>query len=80
MDWRMRQVKRWKTWQIGLFVVLCILLNYGGSALARRQELPLWLDAFGTVMCAYVGGPFWGAVGGAASNLIIGMMTRMSHI
>ena len=73
-------MKRWKTWQISLFVVFCMLINYGGRVLAARFSLPLWLDAFGTVLCAYAGGPVCGAIVGLASNLIYGMMNGISYI
>ena len=73
-------MKRWKTWQIGLFVVLCILLNYAGTLVTARVDLPLWLDAFGTVLCAYAGGPVCGAIVGLASNLIFGMMNDRVYV
>ena len=73
-------MKRWKTWQISLFVVFCILINYGGRVLAARFSLFLWMDACGTVLCAYAGGPLCGAVVGLASNLICGMMNGVSYI
>lgn len=73
-------MKRWKIWQISLFVVFCILINYGGRALASSHDLPLWLDTFGTVLCAYAGGPVCGAIVGLASNLIYGMMNGISYI
>ena len=73
-------MKRWKIWQISLFVAFCILINYGGRVLAKGYSLPLWLDAYGTVLCAYVGGPVCGAIVGLASNLIYGMMNGVSYI
>ncbi|MBQ8110780.1 MAG: HD domain-containing protein [Clostridia bacterium] len=73
-------MKRWKLWQIVLFVALCILLNYGGRRLASHFDLPLWLDSFGTVLCAYAGGPLCGAIVGASSNLIYGMVNHISYI
>ena len=73
-------MKRWRIWQISLFVVICILVNYSGRVLAAKYSLPLWLDAFGTVLCAYAGGPVCGAIVGVASNLIYGMMNGISYI
>ena len=73
-------MKRWKTWQICLFVLLCLLLNCGGRLLAEKFELPFWLDSFGTVLCAYFGGPVTGAVVGMTGNLLYGVMNRFSHI
>ena len=66
-------MKQWKTPLIGLFVIVCILMNYYGRMLALHFSLPLWLDAFGTVLCAYVAGPFAGAVVGLAGNLMQGI-------
>ncbi|MBR3274088.1 MAG: HD domain-containing protein [Clostridia bacterium] len=73
-------MKRWRIWQISLFVAFCILVNYGGRVLAAGYDLPLWLDAFGTVLCAYAGGPVCGAIVGLASNIIYGMMNGISYI
>lgn len=70
-------MKRWKTLHIGLFVILCILLNYAGRLLAAHFNLPLWLDSFGTVLCACIGGPVCGAIVGVSGNLIYGMMNGM---
>ena len=66
-------MKQWKTPLIGLFVIVCILINYYGRMLALHFNLPLWMDAFGTVLCAYVAGPFAGAVVGLAGNLMQGI-------
>ena len=73
-------MKRWKTIQIALFVVICVMINYFGVLLARHYNLPLWLDSFGTVLCAYAGGPICGAIVGATGNLIQGMRNGVSHI
>ena len=63
-------MKQWKTWQIALFVLLCVMLNYGGRVLATRLSLPLWMDSFGTVLCAYAGGPLCGAIVGVSVNAL----------
>lgn len=73
-------MEKWKIWQISLFTVLCILLNCAGRVIGKLLSLPLWLDSFGTVFCAYVGGPFCGAVTGAASNLLYGSANHISHV
>ena len=73
-------MKRWKTWQIGLFVALSILINIAGRMLAARLELPLWLDSFGTVLCAYAGGPVCGAIVGVAGSAMFAMMNNVSAI
>ena len=73
-------MKRWQTWKIGLFVALCILLNFAGRMLAEGLELPLWLDSFGTVVCAYAGGPICGMIVGLTGNLIYGMLNHGNFI
>ena len=73
-------LKKWKFYQICLFVLLCILLNYGGSLLATALSLPFWLDSFGTILCAYIGGPVCGSIVGVTGNLIHGMEKDISWI
>ena len=73
-------MKKWKIWQIALFVALCIGLNYGGRLLAAHNNLPLWLDSFGTVLCAYIAGPVCGGIVGVTGNIIYGMMNHNSYI
>ena len=63
-------MKRWKTYQIILFTLLCLGINYGGRVFSQTQEWFVWLDAYGTIMGAYIGGPVVGAVIGASGNLI----------
>ncbi len=62
-------MKKRKTWQIVLFVALCVCLNIGGKLLCSWLELPLWADSLGTVLCAYFAGPFCGAVVGVTGNI-----------
>ena len=66
-------MKRWKIWQISLFVIFCIMLNYWGRQLATSLSLPMWMDSFGTALSAYAGGPLVGAIVGVTGNLIEGM-------
>ncbi len=62
-------MKTWKSWQIVLFIAICVCLNIGGKFVSVRFELPLWADSFGTVLCAYVAGPVCGAMVGLTGNL-----------
>ena len=62
-------MKEWKTWKIVLFIALCICLNIGGKLLSVWLELPMWIDSFGTVLCAYVAGPVCGALVGLTGNM-----------
>lgn len=50
------------------FVLLCVGINVLGGWVAQTCQLPLWLDAFGTILGGYVLGPlFGGAIGGCAN-------------
>ena len=62
-------MKNWKTWKIVLFIALCLCMNIGGKLLSSWLELPMWMDSFGTVLCAYVAGPVCGAMVGLTGNL-----------
>ena len=58
------KIKKWKLPSFSLFIVFCILLNYGGRSLSVRFQLPLWLDSFGTALSAYLTGPVCGSIVG----------------
>ena len=73
-------MKKWKLWQIILFVMLCICLNIGGKFLAVYLKLPLWADSFGTVLCAYVAGPICGAMVGVTGNLAYSVVNHLSAV
>ncbi|MCR4791285.1 MAG: HD domain-containing protein [Lachnospiraceae bacterium] len=71
-------MKNWKTWQIMLFIILCVCLNLGGKLFAVKLELPLWADSFGTALCAYVAGPVCGAIVGLTGNLAYSAVNHLS--
>ncbi len=71
-------MKKWKTWQMVLFVAMCVCMNVGGKLLAARLELPIWADSFGTALCAYVLGPVCGALVGLTSNLAYSQVNYLS--
>ena len=73
-------MKKWKLYHFAIFIVLCLALNYGGRKLAAALNLPLWLDSFGTVLCAYVAGPVCGSIVGITLNLLSGMTNPLSAI
>ena len=73
-------MKKWKLYQFALFICLCLALNYGGRTLAAHFSLPLWLDSFGTVLCAYVAGPVCGSIVGVTLNLLYGMTSPLAAI
>jgi energy-coupling factor transport system substrate-specific component len=80
MPKQMNTVGSRKYYQLFGFAILCVLINYGGKELAEYYSLPLWLDAFGTVLAAYMLGPVWGAVVGVAGNIIHGFSNPVSFI
>ena len=53
-----------------LQILLCLFLDWGGDQLATRLNWPIWLDSVGTVLAAYLAGPWCGAVIGATFNLL----------
>lgn len=69
-----------KNYQIVLFVIACIVMNYIGKSTAAALHLPLWLDSFGTVLCAYVQGPICGAIVGLTNNIIYGFQNPISYL
>ena len=73
-------MKKWKVYHISLFVAICILLNFYGRMFARSLNLPLWLDSFGTVLSAYIGGPICGGLVGLTSNIIYTIAYRVSWL
>ncbi len=71
-------MKNRKTWQIVLFVAICIFLNVGGKLLSVHFELPIWADSFGTALCAYIAGPVCGAMVGLTGNLAYCVVNHLS--
>lgn len=71
-------MKKWSTWKIVIFLILCVSLNIGGKLLATWLELPLWADSFGTALCAGIGGPVCGAIVGFTSNMAYCVVSRLS--
>ena len=73
-------MKKWNVFQISFFTLLCILLDCAGRIFAAECRLPLWIDSFGTVLSAYIGGPVAGCIVGITANLIYGIMNHVSYI
>ena len=65
-------MKKYKDYQVFLIVVISILINYFGKYAADRFQLPLWLDAVGTILSGYCLGPVCGAIVGATANAMYG--------
>ena len=73
-------MKNKKSYQVALFVIACILLNYIGKLIAVTAQLPLWLDSIGTILVAYSMGPVCGAVIGVTVNILYGFSNTLSYI
>lgn len=67
--------KKWNMPAFCLLLILCLGINYLGSTLANRVGLPVWLDSIGTVLAAYMGGPFIGGAIGLTTNLLFYMIS-----
>ena len=63
-----------------LLIAFCIMLNFFFRLFAYHFQLPMWLDCFGTALCAYTTGPVCGAIVGMAGNLLFGMKNHVSYI
>ena len=72
-------MKQWKNYQLIMFVSVCLIINLFGKKIAEAGQLPLWLDSIGTVLAAYVIGPFAGAVTGLGVNLMYGAFSANSY-
>ena len=53
-----------------LLILLCLFLNWGGDQLVSRWNWPVWLDSFGTMLTAYLLGPWCAAIVGATTNIL----------
>ena len=73
-------MKNRKTWQIIIFVVMCVGLNLGGKFFTAWLQLPLWADSFGTALGAYVMGPVCGAIIGVTGNLAYCVVNHLSAV
>ena len=51
-------------------ILLFLFVNWGGDQLVSRLNWMVWLDSVGTVLCAYLYGPWCGAMVGVSSNLL----------
>lgn len=72
---------RYKKWYaVSIFVIICIVLNIAGRVFAMKYKLPLLLDAFGTLMAAYVLGPVCAAIVGIAVNTIYGILYSYTYL
>lgn len=63
----MKALKSWKSWVI---ILVGVGINLLGRLFALRMDLPLWMDAAGTVIAAVALGPVPGAICGILSSLL----------
>ena len=61
-----------------LQILFCLALNWGGDQLVSRLNLPVWLDSIGTVLSAYMLGPWCGMVVGVTTNLLAHILYGVS--
>ncbi|WP_197029594.1 ligand-binding sensor domain-containing diguanylate cyclase [Butyrivibrio sp. AE3004] len=64
-----------KKWQTCLLIAVCVFINLIGRSFAEHFQLPFWLDSIGTIITAIELGPVGGAVCGAFSNILLGIIT-----
>lgn len=57
-----------------IFTALLSIFNILGSQLAFIFKLPVYLDTTGTMVAAFLFGPFYGALCGLVSNLLSGIL------
>ncbi len=68
-------MKKLDTFKIVLIVLIGIALNIAGKFFAIHYGLPVWMDAFGTAVAAYILGPVSGAAVGLSSNVIFNILS-----
>ncbi len=55
-------VEKWKSYKLVCFIIACILLDFAGERFASFLELPVRLNALGTIVAACILGPVCGAI------------------
>jgi len=64
-----------------VFAALGVVANVVLGTIAGTFKIPLlFLDTVGTIFVAALLGPFWGALTGLATNLLVGFMTNPKDI
>lgn len=57
-----------------VLIPIGIAINYAGSLIVNSLQLPLFLDAIGTIMVGIIAGPWVGAATGLLHNLVFGLV------
>lgn len=60
-----------------VFVPVGIGINVIGGMLASSLKLPVFLDTIGTILSAAILGPWWGALTGGTTNIIMALSNPM---
>ena len=60
-----------------VFVPIGIGLNVVGGLLASSLKLPVFLDTIGTMLVAAILGPWWGALAGGLTNVIMSLQNPL---
>lgn len=60
-----------------VFVPVGIGINIIGGMLAGALKLPVFLDTIGTILSAAILGPWWGALTGGLTNVIMSLQSPM---
>ncbi len=60
-----------------VFVPVGIGINIVGGLLASSLKLPVFLDTIGTILAAAILGPWWGALTGGLTNVIMSLQNPM---
>ncbi|KAA9148813.1 hypothetical protein F6B41_08705 [Microbacterium lushaniae] len=69
--------------RVALIVALlvgCTGLNLFGAAVVRRWDLPVFLDMIGTATAAFALGPWYGALVGATTNVLGGIILGPENV
>ena len=53
-----------------LLILAALFMNWGGDQMVSRWNWPVWLDSAGTMLVAYLLGPWCAAIVGATTNLL----------
>ena len=53
-----------------LLILIALFMNWGGDQMVSRWNWPIWLDSAGTMLVAYLLGPWCAAIVGATTNIL----------
>ena len=53
-----------------LLILIALFMNWGGDQMVSRWNWPVWLDSAGTMLVAYLLGPWCAAIVGVTTNIL----------